>query len=283
MKEIIKQATKSTMTVEYHDFNEAEWIMQNSEFIFGRLAAKWENGENNLHWLDGYNQELNNRNTFHWACTTDANRCLGENRLPRDLICNWERWLEKDEQAVFRQFADKAGSSLLNVLNRKIQAGLDERYRHEIFKRSYVLCRLIEYPKSKERGLLALEHYDPSLLTLLYGATEAGLEIRDQLDRWRAMSHEKSSYIINGRWLEYINGRSKAALHRVQSRQLEKRRYSLQCFLLLDANRMGMNEVSDEGMRLAIKKIASHYKHTFVEYTPTDRWRESVDEKAKID
>lgn len=272
MKTTIKEATDNTITVEYNDFNEAEWILQNCKTIFTRLAAKWENGEDNLHWLDGYNQERNDRNTFHWACTTDPNRCLGENRLPRDLICNWERWLEKDEKAVFRRFAVKAGSSLLDVMKHKIQTRINGKYGLEILKRSYVLCRIIEYPKSKEQGLLALEHYDPSLLTLLYGATEDGLEIKDQLDRWTAMSQKRFSYIINGRWLEYMNESTEAALHRVQINKSDKRRYSLQCFLLLDADRIKMDEGSDENMLQAIKKIRSHYKNTFVDYTPAERW-----------
>lgn len=275
MKTIIRQATNNAMTVVYNDFNEADWIMQNCESVFSRLAAKWKNGEVNWHWLDGYNRERYDRNTFHWACTTVENRCQGENRLPRDLICNWERWLKKDEQAVFRQFAIKAGSSLLDVLEQKIQTEIDGRYRLEIFKRSYVLCRIIEYPKNTEHGLLALEHYDPSLLTLLYGATETGLEIKDQLNGWKTMPHERISYIINGRWLEYINKSMKATLHRVQSNKSEKRRYSLQCFLLVDADRIRTDGISDTEMLLALEKIGSHYKHTFLEYSPNERWRKS--------
>jgi isopenicillin N synthase-like dioxygenase len=281
MKTIIRQATDNTMSIVYSDFKEAEWIMKNCESIFSRLSRKWEDGEMNWHWLDGYNRERNDRNTFHWTCTTDANRCLGENKLPSDLICNWERWLEEDEQAVFRHFAIKAGSSLLDVLEGKIQTRMDGRYRLEVFRRSYVLCRIIEYPTSKQCELLALEHYDPSLLTLLYGGTEAGLEVKDQTNGWKAMPHGGNSYIINGRWLEYINRCAKAALHRVQNNRSEKRRYSLQCFLLVDTDRISMNEISDTELILAHEKIKSHYKHTFVEYSPTDRWKAYEESRYK--
>lgn len=274
MKATIKEVTESIVTLEYRDFSEANWILNNCESIFSRLASKWETGEanQNHHWLDGYNRECNNRNTFHWACTTQANKYLGMNRLPSDLNCNWERWLERDEQRIFRKFAIKAGSSLLDVLKRRMQAEVDRIYKHEVIKSSYVLCRIIEYPKSKVRKILALEHYDPSLLTLLYGATQGGLEIKDPVNGWKAMPSGKSSYIINGRWLEYIDGSMRATLHRVKSNESQVRRYSLQCFLLLDTDRIDVDKNTCTSMKQALEKIRSHYKNTFIDYRPTERW-----------
>lgn len=275
LKAKITRQDEYAIGVQFSDFTEAEWILQNSEEVFSRLSSKWENDCIDRHWLDGYNKEKDNRNTFHWTCVTSANKMSGCNKLPRDMICDWERWLEVGEQEVFRRYAERAGSFLISVFKNKAHSGRAEPYVDEFARNSYVLCRLIEYPKSRGTGLLALEHYDPSLLTLLYGASEGGLEIEDKETTWQSLPHGEDSYVVYGRWLEYIDGHLKATLHRVQNIESQGHRYSLQCFLLVDVDRLWNIQKDDIYISVALKKIRLHYVNTLLKYKPNERWSES--------
>ena len=271
------ERNKNPMIANLNDFEEAEYILKNSSNIFKRLEEDEKREDTNKHWLDGYNKEINGRSTFHWATPIVNIEDEEPGRLPRDMPSRWEEYINKREVCTLKSYANKSGELLITKLDHILNNNKARKYIHYTRKYAYTLCRLIRYSTSStEKGkdrLLAPEHYDPSLLTLLYGSNQSGLELMDNTNKWVSVPHEKqTSIIIYGRWLEYYDDRFKATLHRVNQNKEETSRYSLQTFLLIDGDRLVQNEKIDKDYSASIAKIRLSYKNTFIKYDPKQRW-----------
>ena len=275
--EIIRKK-QTSIEVSLEAFPEAEYILNNCDILFREIENKYSKTDRQNHWLDGYKNEESGRSTFHWAYPLSRNKSEDVNSLPIDMPTNWERWIGKQERDRFRNFAEKSGAILLQILEEISYSSLISRHLSLIQRHSYVLCRMIRYPiessMSKQIDLLAPEHYDPSILTLLYGASQSGLELQSSFQQWdKAPEDNKSSVVIYGRWLEYIDQQIKATLHRVIKNNSKTHRFSLQCFLLIDVNRLSPETVSDKKFANALEKISLSYQNTFISYDPEIRWK----------
>ena len=102
------------------------------------------------------------------------------------------------------------------------------------------LLRVIHYPPlqgSEETGAIrAAAHEDINLITLLYSATTAGLEVKDTLGNWHAVPCDPGSIAINaGDMLQLASaGYYKSTTHRVMNPSgddAKKPRYSMPLFL----------------------------------------------------
>ena len=275
--EIIRKK-QTSIEVSLEAFPEAEYILNNCDILFREIENKYSKTDRQNHWLDGYKNEENGRSTFHWAYPLSRNKLEDVNSLPIDMPANWERWIGEQERDRFRNFAEKSGAILLQILEDISYSSLIARHLSLIQRHSYVLCRMIRYPiessMSKQINLLAPEHYDPSILTLLYGASQSGLELQSTFQQWdKAPQGNKSSVVIYGRWLEYIDQEIKATLHRVIKNNSKTHRFSLQCFLLVDVNRLSQETVLDKKFTNALEKISLSYQNTFISYNPEIRWK----------
>ena len=98
------------------------------------------------------------------------------------------------------------------------------------------LLRLIHYPPSDNENMFrAREHEDINLITLLIGADEPGLEVKDKSGNWLPVSSSFNEIVCNiGDMMQLItDGKLKSTPHRVVKYNLnEKRsRYSIPFFL----------------------------------------------------
>ena len=98
------------------------------------------------------------------------------------------------------------------------------------------LLRLIHYPPSNNKNMYrAREHEDINLITLLIGADEPGLEVKDKSGNWLPVSSSFNEIVCNiGDMMQLItDGKLKSTPHRVVKYNLnEKRsRYSIPFFL----------------------------------------------------
>lgn len=274
----IIQKRQTSLEVSLEAFPEAEYILNNCGVLFTDLENKYVKTDRQNHWLDGYKNEENGRSTFHWAYPICTNKAEDVNNLPIDMPTYWERWIGEQDRDIFINFAKKSGAILMQILEEISYSSIIARHLTLIQRHSYVLCRMIKYPieksMSKQIDLLAPEHYDPSILTLLYGASQSGLELQSSFQQWdKAPEDNKSSVVIYGRWLEYIDQQIKATLHRVIKNNSKTHRFSLQCFLLIDVNRLSQETVSDKKFTNALEKISHSYQNTFISYDPKIRWK----------
>jgi len=102
------------------------------------------------------------------------------------------------------------------------------------------LLRVIHYPplqgNEEEGAIRAAAHEDINLITLLYSATSAGLEVKDTAGKWHAVPCDPGSIAINaGDMLQLAsNGYYKSTTHRVMNPtgpEAKLPRYSMPLFL----------------------------------------------------
>lgn len=137
---------------------------------------------------------------------------------------------------LYREF-EKAGSALLEAI--AIFLGLDRDYFEEYIEYGNSILRAIHYPPITEEpdtAIRAEEHEDINLITLLFGASAGGLQVRPLGHDWIPVQALGDAFVINvGDMLQRLtNNRLKSTTHRVVNPPREKwhtPRYSIPFFL----------------------------------------------------
>ena len=138
---------------------------------------------------------------------------------------------------LFAQF-DRVGAELLSAIATYL--GLDPRWFDEPIRNGNSILRLLHYPpiSPEAPGIRAGAHEDINLITLLLGAEEGGLELKDGNGNWRPVVPPPGALAINvGDMLQRLtNRRLPSTSHRVVNPPPERRgisRYSMPFFLHL--------------------------------------------------
>lgn len=131
---------------------------------------------------------------------------------------------------------DRLGARLLEAVARHL--GLEPDWFVGPTRDGNSVLRVLHYPPlaSPGAGTRAAAHEDINVLTLLLGADEAGLEVRDRDGSWRALQPPVGTLVCNvGDMLERLaNHRLPSATHRVTNPVPERAahaRYALPFFL----------------------------------------------------
>ena len=126
------------------------------------------------------------------------------------------------------------GARLLSSIS--LTLGLDANFFNTSTSKGNSLLRLIHYPPSNNENIYrAREHADINLITLLIGANEPGLEVKDKSGDWIPVSSSYDDIVCNiGDMMQLITDkRLKSTPHRVIKYQTDemKSRYSIPFFM----------------------------------------------------
>ena len=126
------------------------------------------------------------------------------------------------------------GLSLLSSIS--ITLGLESNFFIQSTLKGNSLLRLIHYPPSNNENIYrAREHADINLITLLIGANEPGLEVKDKSGKWIPVSSSYEDIVCNiGDMMQLITDkRLKSTPHRVIKYKTDevKSRYSIPFFM----------------------------------------------------
>ena len=134
---------------------------------------------------------------------------------------------------LFNQM-NSLGIKLLSSIS--LTLGLPEDFFIKSTAKGNSLLRLIHYPPSNNENLFrAREHADINLITLLIGANEPGLEVKDKSGEWIPVSSSYEDIVCNiGDMMQLITDKKlKSTPHRVVKYKTDeiKSRYSIPFFL----------------------------------------------------
>ena len=126
------------------------------------------------------------------------------------------------------------GARLLSSIS--LTLGLDANFFNTSTRKGNSLLRLIHYPPSNNENIYrAREHADINLITLLIGANEPGLEVKDKSGNWIPVSSSYDDIVCNiGDMMQLITDkRLKSTPHRVVKYKTDemKSRYSIPFFM----------------------------------------------------
>ena len=126
------------------------------------------------------------------------------------------------------------GSKLLSSIS--LSLGLDSNFFDKSTSKGKSLLRLIHYaPSNNENMFRAREHADINLITLLIGANEPGLEVKDKSGNWIPVSSSYEDIVCNiGDMMQLITDHKlKSTPHRVVKYKTDeiKSRYSIPFFM----------------------------------------------------
>ena len=126
------------------------------------------------------------------------------------------------------------GARLLSSIS--LTLGLDANFFHTSTIKGNSLLRLIHYPPSNNENIYrAREHADINLITLLIGANEPGLEVKDKSGNWIPVSSSYEDIVCNiGDMMQLITDKKlKSTPHRVIKYKTDemKSRYSIPFFM----------------------------------------------------
>jgi isopenicillin N synthase-like dioxygenase len=145
---------------------------------------------------------------------------------------------EVDEfNIVFDKLFIELNSLAMNVLSCiGVTIGLKKDFFNSWVYKGNSLLRMIHYPPSDNSNIYrAREHADINLITLLIGAEEKGLEVKNKDNTWIKISADKNDIVCNiGDMLQLVTeGKLKSTPHRVVKYKDEeaKSRYSIPFFL----------------------------------------------------
>ena len=156
-----------------------------------------------------------------------------DKRIMKNIYVN-----EIDEfNTVFDQLFNEMntlGARLLSSIS--LTLGLDENFFNSSTSKGNSLLRLIHYPPSNNENIYrAREHADINLITLLIGANEPGLEVKDKSGNWIPVSSSYDDIVCNiGDMMQLITEkRLKSTPHRVIKYKTDeiKSRYSIPFFM----------------------------------------------------
>ena len=129
-------------------------------------------------------------------------------------------------------------NNLGSILLKSICLTLDlpSNYFNQSISKGNSLLRLIHYPPSNNENMYrAREHADINLITLLIGANEPGLEVKDRSGQWIPVSSSFEDIVCNiGDMMQLITDKVlKSTPHRVVKYKTDeiKSRYSIPFFL----------------------------------------------------
>lgn len=126
------------------------------------------------------------------------------------------------------------GTQLLSSIS--LTLGLDANFFNTSTSKGNSLLRLIHYPPSNNENIYrAREHADINLITLLIGANEPGLEVKDKSGNWIPVSSSYDDIVCNiGDMMQLITDKKlKSTPHRVIKYKTDemKSRYSIPFFM----------------------------------------------------
>jgi isopenicillin N synthase-like dioxygenase len=138
---------------------------------------------------------------------------------------------------AFDKLFIELNSLAMNVLSCiGVTIGLKKDFFNSWVYKGNSLLRMIHYPPSDNSNIYrAREHADINLITLLIGAEEKGLEIKNKDNTWIKIAADKNDIVCNiGDMLQLVTeGKLKSTPHRVVKYNDEeaKSRYSIPFFL----------------------------------------------------
>jgi len=142
----------------------------------------------------------------------------------------------RDEVSWLYRALDDLGGEILQAIAAYL--GLDRRFFEPTVDAGNSILRLLHYPPADFGGphIRAAAHEDINVITLLLGAEEAGLEVKDNDGRWLPINPPPGSLVCNiGDMLQRLtNHRLPSTSHRVVNPAPERRgasRYSTPFFL----------------------------------------------------
>ncbi len=162
-----------------------------------------------------------------------------KNEYPENIWVDEVPELKEVGLEVYKTF-EKTGRNLLRAIALYLE--LDENYfDHKIHNGNSILRLLHYYPVEDidsvpEDAVRAAAHEDINLITLLMGASAAGLQALTKDGKWLDVSPEPNQIVINmGDMLQRLtNGRLRSTTHRVvnlSKEEMLKPRYSTPFFL----------------------------------------------------
>ena len=138
---------------------------------------------------------------------------------------------------VFDELFDQMNSLGMKLLESiSLTLGLQDSFFQKSTSKGNSLLRLIHYPPSNNENMFrAREHADINLITLLIGANEPGLEVKDKSGDWIPVSSSYEDIVCNiGDMMQLITDKKlKSTPHRVVKYKSDeiKSRYSIPFFL----------------------------------------------------
>ena len=148
--------------------------------------------------------------------------------------------IEVDEVQQFNITFDKLFNELNNLAINVLSCigatiGLNKDYFYPWVDKGNSLLRMIHYPPADNTNIYrAREHADINLITLLIGAQEKGLEVKNKDNSWIKIKADENDIICNiGDMLQLVTeGKLKSTPHRVVKYEDEeaKSRYSIPFF-----------------------------------------------------
>lgn len=190
---------------------------------FGREIAKGAS-ENDL------------KEFWHIGRTLPADHALNS-AMPSNI---WPEEIEQFESVFSRLYAefDRVGARILSAIS--LYLGMPENWFDDAIDNGNSILRLLHYPpvSPDAPGIRAGAHEDINLITLLLGAEEGGLELKDRQGNWLPVVPPPGALAINvGDMLQRLtNYRLPSTSHRVVNPPPERRgvpRYSMPFFLHL--------------------------------------------------
>ncbi|MFC4596256.1 MULTISPECIES: isopenicillin N synthase family dioxygenase [Sphingobium] len=152
----------------------------------------------------------------------------------------WPREIQQFQSVFRRLYAefDRFGARILSAI--ALYLGLEENWFDDAVENGNSILRLLHYPPVSPNapGIRAGAHEDINLITLLLGAEEGGLELKDRQGNWLPVVPPPGALVINvGDMLQRLtNHRLHSTSHRVVNPPPERRgvaRYSMPFFLHL--------------------------------------------------
>lgn len=171
---------------------------------------------------------------------------VGRDLAPGDPLAGtmppnvWPQEIAAFHSVFTRLFAefDRVGAELLSAI--ALYLGLEERWFDGPIRNGNSILRLLHYPpvSAQAHGIRAGAHEDINLITLLLGAEEGGLELKDRQGNWIPVVPPAGALAINvGDMLQRLtNHRLPSTSHRVVNPPPDRRgfsRYSMPFFLHL--------------------------------------------------
>lgn len=165
-------------------------------------------------------------------------------------------------EEVYRQLNEIAKKTLI-ALEDQLPAGvrthLSQPLHWMIQSSDMTLLRILHYPPIEDvpqGAVRAAEHEDINLITILPGATEMGLEVKDVEGNWMPIEAGTKDLVVNvGDMLqEATNGYLKSTPHRVVNIGMNKSRFSSPLFLhprpdVVLSNKYTAEQYLDERLR----------------------------------
>jgi len=156
-----------------------------------------------------------------------------DSRIMKNVLVNEIDDFNNVFDDLFNQM-NSLGIKLLSSIS--LTLGLPEDFFNKSTTKGNSLFRLIHYPPSNNENLFrAREHADINLITLLIGANEPGLEVKDKSGEWIPVSSSYEDIVCNiGDMMQLITDKKlKSTPHRVVKYKTDeiKSRYSIPFFL----------------------------------------------------